>query len=94
MTDEAQALTLQQENEDLRLQNEVLRNAMNRLCPHLLDDERERSRSVWEAASYAHNNSKQGEPGPWAVIAAAIKDGETRGELRERARTSKGDPNE
>ena len=80
MTSDATAQAPEEERiKDLERQNEVLRDVIKKLSPHLLDDERERSRAVWEAALYACDNAQPGQPGPWAVIAAALKDAEERG---------------
>lgn len=48
----------------------------NKLCPQLPDEMRNRARAVWEAALHAHQTSKPGEPGPSAIIAAALLDAE------------------
>lgn len=49
------------------------------LSPPLPDEMRERSKTIWRAATFAHESGKPGEPGPMAIIASALRDAESRG---------------
>lgn len=64
--------------ESLKADFSVLKEHVDRMCPHLVDDERKRAAQLWEAAQYAHNSADPGEPGPIAVIARGMRDVEER----------------
>lgn len=67
---------LQKEVVDMRASH---REFWERVCPQLPDEMRKRSRMVWEAALHAHETATAGQPGPGAVIAAALMDAEKQG---------------
>lgn len=49
------------------------------LTPNLPSDLHRRAKLVWDAAWYAHENGQPGDPGPIALIAAALTDAEHKG---------------